>query len=116
MAGLGFPDTIHPIHVGLRGSRDDQIAARALADDRIIVSANARDFRKLLAAVVVHPGAILVEGGELESTWRQIHLALELIRLQPAPTDYMVNRVVEVSAAGGVNPFALPESSDDVPS
>jgi predicted nuclease of predicted toxin-antitoxin system len=82
MAIIGYPDTIHPIHIGLRASRDDQIADRALADDRVLISANGRDFRKLLAITEIHPGAILIEGIDLELTWRQILLALEFIRLQ----------------------------------
>ncbi len=108
MAAVGYPDTIHPIHVGLRASRDDQIAARAFADDRILISANGRDFRKLLATTAIHPGAILVDGIDLELTWRQICLALEFIRLRTKPSDYMVNRVVEISVIGGIQSYVLP--------
>ena len=49
LADCGYPDAIHPIHVGMRRARDDQLATRALSEDRVIVSSNARDFRPLLA-------------------------------------------------------------------
>ena len=108
LADRGYPDTIHPIHVGMRRARDDQIVARALMDDRIIISANARDYRKLFATAAIHPGAILVEGTDLETTWKQIVLGLSFIELRTAPIDWMVNRVVEVSASEGVRPFEIP--------
>jgi predicted nuclease of predicted toxin-antitoxin system len=107
MGIMGYPDTLHPIHIGLRASRDDQIADRALADDRVLISANGRDFRKLLAITEIHPGAILIEGIDLELTWRQILLALEFIRLQADPGSYMINRVVEVSISDGVQSYIL---------
>ena len=62
LANRGYPDAIHPIHIGMRRSRDDQILARAIAEDRVLISANARDYRKLLRTTDIHPGAILVEG------------------------------------------------------
>jgi predicted nuclease of predicted toxin-antitoxin system len=108
LAVLGYPDTIHPIHVGFRASRDDQIAERAFADDRILISANGRDFRKLLATRAIYPGAILVEGLDFELTWRQMCLAIECIQLRDNPGNYMINGIVEVSVSGGVQSFTLP--------
>jgi hypothetical protein len=107
-AAGGYPDTVHPIHVGLRGVRDDTILAHAIAEDRIIVTANARDFRRLLAGAPIHAGAIIIEVRGREPAWRRIRAALAFIELQPRPVDYMVNRVVEVSATLGVRPYLLP--------
>lgn len=112
LAGRGYPDTVHPINIGLRSARDDQIVDLAFADDRIIVTANARDFKRLLAKMPIHPGAIIVEPLKRDATFQQIMLALAFIELQLRPADYMVNRVIEVSAGGGVQPYVL--SSDDV--
>ena len=109
-AARGFPDTVHPIHVGLRGARDDMIVARAFAEDRIIVTANARDFRRLLAQQPLHPGAIIVDALPSDQTWQLILLAIAFIELQPDPADYMVNRVVEVSATFGIRPYELASS------
>jgi predicted nuclease of predicted toxin-antitoxin system len=103
----GYPDAVHPLNIGLRAVRDDQIVARALVDDRIIVSSNARDFRRLFAEISLHPGAILIEPLERPATWKLILAALAFIEVQPRPADYMVNRVVEVSADAGVRPYML---------
>ncbi len=111
LAVRGFPDAIHPIHVGLLGARDDQIVARALAEDRIVIMANGRDYKRLAAGMEVHPGVIVVEALEREATWRLIQLALAFIELQSQPADYMVNRVVEVSAASGVTPYLLAQDT-----
>jgi predicted nuclease of predicted toxin-antitoxin system len=107
-AARGYDDTIHPIHIGLRGTRDDTILAKALAEDRIIVTANARDFRRLLAATPLHSGAIIVEVPDRPIVWQVVSAALAFIEMQPHPADYMVNRVVEVSATMGVRPYQLP--------
>ena len=107
LAIRGYPDAIHPIHVGLLGARDDQIVARALADDRSVITANRVDYERLLGREVLHPGAIIVDALEKEPTWQLILVALSFIGLQPRPVDYMVNRVVEVSAARGILPFEL---------
>ena len=107
----GHPDAIHPIHVGMRGFRDDQIVARAFAEDRIVITANGRDYKKLLAAMTVHPGAIIVEALEREGTWRQILAAIAFIEMQPVSSaDYMINRIVEVTS-GGIIPYELPPQS-----
>jgi predicted nuclease of predicted toxin-antitoxin system len=42
----GF-DAVHVQELGLRGALDADILARAIADDRIIVTSNTHDFRKL---------------------------------------------------------------------
>lgn len=107
LADRGYPDTIHPIHVGLRGLRDVKIVERALFDDRVIVTVNGRDYRKLLAKMPLHPGAIIAEALDNELTWQLILAALAYIEIQTNPADYMVNRVVEVSLADGVRPYRL---------
>lgn len=108
LAVRGYPDAIHPIHVGLRGARDDTILARAIIDDRVIVTANAADYRKLLAATTIHPGAIIVEALDRDAAWRQLMIALAFIELQSNPDGYMVNRVLEISARDGLRPYELP--------
>ena len=101
----GYPDTIHPIHVGLLGAGDHVILARALSEDRIIVTANRADFRKLLSHEPIHTGAIIIEGLEKEPAWKQVLAALGFIEMQTRPLDYMVNRIVEVSVRSGVTPY-----------
>ncbi len=111
LAQRGYPDAIHPIHVGLLGAADHVIVARALSEDRIVVTANGADFKKLLACEPLHPGAFVIEGLEKEPAWRQVMLAIAFVELDSRPEDYMVNRVIEVSSAGGVVPHLLPPGS-----
>jgi hypothetical protein len=105
--GCGYPDVVHSIHVGLRGVRDDQVVDWAFAADRIIITSNIRDYRRLLALMPLHPGAILVEPLVRDKTWQLIPAALAFVETQPRPADYMVNRVIEVSLTEGVRPYVL---------
>jgi predicted nuclease of predicted toxin-antitoxin system len=105
----GFVDVVHIRFVGLQGVRDDSIVKYAFANDRIIITGNTRDFRRLLGAMTLHPGAVTVEPIDKLRTWRQIASALSFIEAQSHPADYMVNRYVEVTTAGGVRPYLLPE-------
>ena len=111
LATRGYPDSVHPINVGWRGAEDHILVRSALTQDRIIVTANADDFRFLLATEVVHSGLICLPNAELELSWHLLQLALAFIELHPRPADYMVNRVVEVSADEGIRPYELPPSS-----
>jgi predicted nuclease of predicted toxin-antitoxin system len=109
LAALGHPDAVHPIHIGMRGAEDYLIVRTALAQDRVIVTANADDFRMLLAKETLHPGLICLPNAEFDVCWRLLIIAINFIELQPQPEDYMVNRVVEVSGAVGIRPYLLPE-------
>ena len=104
----GYPDSVHPIHIGMRGRGDHLILARALDEDRIVITNNAKDYRDLLAKEPIHPGAIMLPNAELEESWRLLQVALSFIELQLVPADYMVNRVIEVSAQDGIRPYELP--------
>ena len=104
----GYPDALHPIHVGWREARDDQLLARAIADDRIVISSNARDFRRLAAAAAIHPGVIIVEPLLREPTLKLIFAGIAFAEAQADPDLYMINRVIEVSRAGGVVPYLMP--------
>ena len=55
----GF-DAVHVQELGLRGASDADILARAIADDRIIVTSNAEDFRRLGAGTPTHPGPAIM--------------------------------------------------------
>jgi predicted nuclease of predicted toxin-antitoxin system len=107
-ADRGYPDCVQPIHVGLRGAHDHTIVARALAEDRIIVTSNARDFRRLLGKTPLHPRAIIIHAQERRLAWHLILAALAFIELQARPEDFMVNRVVEASVTDGIRPYELP--------
>ena len=56
----GDHEAVHPLDVGRRGERDDQVFARCIAEGRVIVTENARDFRKIVGNVELHCGLILL--------------------------------------------------------
>lgn len=93
------------------GVRDDTIVAKAITEDRIVVTANARDYRRLLAREPLYPGALLIEPWDRPHAWQLILLALAFIELQSRQDDYMVNRVIEVTATGGIVPYELSDGT-----
>lgn len=107
LAARGYPDAVHPIHVGLLRARDDQLLRRALSEDRILLTCNAVDFRELLAREPVHPGAVLLEAVERETLWRLLEITLTFLEIHPDPAGYMINRVLEVSVRNGIRPYEL---------
>ena len=73
-------------------------------------SPNARDFRRLIKAVDIHPGLIIVEQADRSVMLRLIMLAIGFIEAQPDPGLYMICRVIEVTRSGGVVPYLMPSS------
>ena len=94
----GEHDAIHPLHVGSRGEDDTSVLARCLAEDRIIVTENARDFRRLAAREPVHPGLIVMLCVDRETNWTLLQAAIAHLRsLDPTrPEDVALNHVIEV--------------------
>lgn len=57
-------DVVHLRERGRLGITDPQVLALAFDEDRVLVTANVADFRKLAAAREVHAGiALLLDGG-----------------------------------------------------
>jgi predicted nuclease of predicted toxin-antitoxin system len=56
----GRYDAVHSVHVGRRGEPDHRVVERCIAEDRIIVTENARDFRRLIGGSELHPGLIIL--------------------------------------------------------
>jgi predicted nuclease of predicted toxin-antitoxin system len=72
----GSYDATHPLHVGRRRERDDTVLMRCLAEDRVLITQNARDFRPLVARVELHPGLIILPGLDRHGTWALLRAAL----------------------------------------
>ena len=100
-------DAIHPLDVGRRGEADYTILNRCLAEDRVIVSENARDFRKLLGKVELHPGLILVPAIDREGTWRLLLRVIEFLTARGDPMRLMVNNVAEIDSSSAITLSAL---------
>jgi predicted nuclease of predicted toxin-antitoxin system len=104
----GF-DAVHVNTVGLHGASDPEVLAYATAGDRIIVTSNVGDFRKLARHVEVHPGlAVLLDAVGRQ---QQIELATALaytIDAAIATGGTAHGRLFEIDAAGRVRDSQLP--------
>jgi predicted nuclease of predicted toxin-antitoxin system len=101
-------DAVHPLHVGRRGEPDHRILEWCLAEDRVIVTENARDFRRLVGKTDLHPGLIILPALDREGTWKLLQAAIAYIEERGDPMDVMVNQVVEVDQSGKITISPLP--------
>ena len=106
----GRYDAMHPLHVGRRGESDHAVLACCIAEDRIVVTQNARDFRKLVAQVEVHPGLIILPSIDREGTWLLLEAAIVYLEARGNPIDVMLNHVLEVGSAEAITLETLPKS------
>jgi len=79
-----------------------------IAEDRVIVTENARDFRRLVGKTELHPGLIILPAIDREGTWKLLQTALAFIKERGEPMDVMVNRVLEVDESGVMTLSLLP--------
>jgi predicted nuclease of predicted toxin-antitoxin system len=104
----GLHEAVHPLDIGRCGERDDQVIRRCLAEDRVIVTKNARDFRKLVANVQLHCGLIILPPIGREGTWQLLQAAIDFLAARGDPMRMMVNHVVEIDMLGGITLSKLP--------
>ena len=106
----GLHDAIHPRDRGRLQDPDHAVFARAVQEDRIIVTENADDFRKLAASVAIHPGLIVLPSVARSEAQRLIELVVaHLIKTGgDRPQDLLVNSVLTISAAGTIRIDPLP--------
>ena len=87
---------------GLLGATDPEVLAYAFKEDRILVTANIRDFEKLATAVEIHAGIVLIQDGDLLAA-EQIELMAVVVRVLQAEINTgrdLVNRVFSISISG----------------
>jgi predicted nuclease of predicted toxin-antitoxin system len=87
---------------GLLGATDPDVLEYAFNEDRILVTANVRDFERLAAAVEIHAGIILIQEGDLLAT-EQIELITTVVKILQAEIAIgkdLVNRVLYASISG----------------
>jgi predicted nuclease of predicted toxin-antitoxin system len=104
----GSHDAIHPLHVGRRGEPDHRVLERCIAEDRVIVTQNARDFRRLAARTELHPGLIILPFMDRENTWHLLQSAIALLDAKGDSMNAMVNHALEVDATGRMALLAIP--------
>jgi hypothetical protein len=105
----GEHDATHPRDMGRLGEPDHVVLSRCLAEDRVIVTENAVDFRKLVAREEVHPGLILLPSVSRGLSLQLLTAAIAHLRTRGEPSDVMVNHVLEVTEAGAFTLLPLPE-------
>jgi predicted nuclease of predicted toxin-antitoxin system len=100
---------VHPRNQGGLGEGDHTVLARCVADDLIIVTENARDFRALAARADVHPGMIILPCLDRFAAKNLLKEAITYLRTLGDPSDIMVNKVLEVEVDGTFELYNLPE-------
>lgn len=104
----GEHDAVHPRDMGRLGEPDHVVLSRCLAEDRVIVTENAVDFRKLVARQDIHPGLILLPSVGRTLSLRLLTDAIAYLASHGEPSDVIVNHVLEVGESGKTNLLPLP--------
>lgn len=104
----GRHDAVHPLHVGRRGEPDRRVLERCIAEDRVLVVQNARDFRALVGTADIHPGLIILPALNRDATWSLLQKAIAYLEAAGDPMDVMVNHVLEIGADGAIRLAPLP--------
>lgn len=104
----GRHDAVHPLHVGRRGEPDHRVLERCIAEDRVLVVQNARDFRALVGAADIHPGLIILPALNRDTTWSLLRQAIAYLEVAGDPMDVMVNSMLEIGADGAIRLVPMP--------
>jgi predicted nuclease of predicted toxin-antitoxin system len=99
---------VHPRNNGGVGAKDHEVLARCIAEDLVIVTENARDFRALMKREELHPGLIALPCVSREESERLIRVAVAHLETIGEPMDVMVNHVLVVNENGEVSMDPLP--------
>jgi predicted nuclease of predicted toxin-antitoxin system len=95
------------------GRPDHEVLALAEAEDFVIVTNDADDFRELCAASELHPGLIVVAETARARSAQLVPRALQHIEARAtaqdtSPRDFMFNRAVEVALDGTCSDYEIP--------
>lgn len=91
---------VHPRNYGRAGELDHEVLQRCLAEDLVIVTENAIDFRKLIGATELHPGLIILPSVSRERSWLLLEAAIARLKQQGDPGSAIVNQVLDVARDG----------------
>jgi predicted nuclease of predicted toxin-antitoxin system len=106
----GLHDAIHPRDRGRLRDPDHVVFARAIDDDRVIVTENADDFRKLAGTVDLHPGLIILPSVARAEAQRLMDLVIAHLMKTGGdrPQDLLVNSVLTITAKDDIRIDPLP--------
>lgn len=91
---------VHPRNQGGMGEPDHAVLARAIRENLVIVTENARDFRALVAREEIHPGIIIMPCTSRARSKVYLLSAIDYLTERGDPDDVMVNHVLEVEDDG----------------
>ena len=98
-------EAVHVNEIGLQGASDAAVLARAVVEDRIVVTNNAEDFRQLGRRTPDHPGlAVMLDAVGLT---QQLVLGVQLATAIEA-AETARGRLFEIDRLGTVRTFKLP--------
>jgi predicted nuclease of predicted toxin-antitoxin system len=99
-------DVVHVRERGLLGVSDAVVPEKAYDEDRVLVTANVADFRKLAGARELHAGVVcIVDGGLVRD--EQVEVLRRVVAALENEPDLM-NRVLTVTLDGGFMIEELP--------
>ena len=106
----GPHDAIHPRDRGRLRDSDHVVFARAIAEDRVIVTENAEDFRKLAGKVDLHPGVIILPSVARAEAQRLMDLVVAHLAKAAGdrPQDLLVNSVLTITTEAEIRIDPLP--------
>lgn len=99
---------VHPLDHGGLGQADHTVLKRCIEEDLVIVTANAADFRALVAGKAVHPGLIILPSLGRTASAALLDAAIAHLAALGDPMDSMVNHVLEVAADKTMRLYPLP--------
>ena len=98
-------EAVHVNEIGLQGASDPEVLARAVAENRIVVTSNAEDFRQLGRRTPDHPGlAVMLDAVGLA---QQLELGIRLATAIDV-SEFIRGRLFEIDRHGTVREFKLP--------
>jgi predicted nuclease of predicted toxin-antitoxin system len=103
----GAHEAFHPLNIGRRGEPDHRVLRRCIEENRVIVTQNARDFRRLAGAAPIHPGLIILPALDREGTWGCLRRALDYLGKRTDPVRSIRNHVLEIRATGTISMVPL---------
>ena len=104
----GEHQAIHPRDYGRLGEPDHKVLARCLDEDRVIVTENAVDFRKLVGREAIHPGLIILPCMNRAQSLQLLLVGIAYLAALGNAGDVIVNHVLEIDEAGTFNLYPLP--------
>ena len=99
-------DAVHVTAIGLASTPNKLIAERAVQTGAIMVTNDARDYRRLYARFVSHPGLVILLPSVGKA--RQVQLFEAVIDFIASETS-IIDQLVEIDAAGRITVRPWPQ-------